>query len=736
MGVLEDCLQFFNVAGPGKVLLRTGSAAAPLDARLTDLIATTVTSGDVSVFLPIDQAPSAGVRDHLRGLVNKGLDVVVALVDSGTATLVTDPETLLNVQSDLGVALHAPLDAVALGRLPEERIFASGPDGREAPVGAFAETYRLMPESTTAQRTALENLETSLVPASIERLGEWLANNPAPAGSWPGDLSTVAAAHYALFDALPGGEIDRLLDSPRPVSLGMLEDLLQSRLTHLGADTVWSEVAEGRAAAALINGWADGDAHPRAFWLVRSPADGQMYWADPLTHGTLLPAHPDGSLNEHTAILERQQSTALLVDNLGNPYMPVLEAATETAPLVSMHARPQGESLLVGAWPEGARTAIRRQILEVVGGYDGPVIAVDVRRGRPLDGRSTLDGELKTALNESLKRSAGPPVVVATEHNDDLMWLVRNQYGGVTVVPSTNKLGDLEGWTVHGEGLPEHYSVLSSGALDHAGQLASRTPVAQAPQALREFLASPSWPDAERYIRENRVELLMPESLDAMRALVDTYRTRATAVGPDGLLLKDHPFFVPDRALPAFGVVLEVASRASTDLHAAPIAPTDPSLLAERVPQATPTDESLLFGYLSNRPVLGSQGPFQDGLLWLRQLVQAMLDEGVTRLAPGAVLDVLAGKGELEGERAARKPGAPELYRAHATVTEALLRTIDPDRWGGGVSPHDLVTAIDCLTGQDRVGWHYIIKQEVQPRVPASAQEDLRHLLEDIATCY
>ncbi len=60
MGVLEDCLEFLTMAGQGKVVLRTGSAAAPLDAGLTSLIETTVTSGDVSVFLPMDQAARPG----------------------------------------------------------------------------------------------------------------------------------------------------------------------------------------------------------------------------------------------------------------------------------------------------------------------------------------------------------------------------------------------------------------------------------------------------------------------------------------------------------------------------------------------------------------------------------------------------------------------------------------------------------------------------------------------------
>jgi hypothetical protein len=676
------------------------------------------------------------VRDYLRDLVDKGVDLVVALVDPVTATLVTDPAQLLATQDQLGVALHAPVDAVAAGVLPEDQLFPVGANGLEAPAGALPESFRLLPEGLAAQRAAVGDLEISRAPASIDRLREWLADNPAPIGTWQGDLSAVAAAHYALHDSLPGGELAEVLASPRPVSLGRLQELLQSRLAPLGAGTVWSEVAAGRASAALISGWADGDAQPRAFWLIRDPADGQMYWADPLSPGELVPANPDGALDPRTAILEREKSTALLVDEVGNPYVPVIEAATETTPLVSMHARPLGESLLVGAWPEAARSVVRQQILDVVAGHDGPVIAVDVRRGRSLDGRSTLDSELKAALNESLKRSAGAPVVVATEHNDELMWLVRNQYRGVTVVPSMGKFGGLEGWDVHGVGLPERYSVLSTGTLGLAGQHAARTPVVPAPQALREFIASPTWSDAERYYRQNTAELLMPESVQAVRALIDQYAERASAIGPDGLMHKDHPFFVPDRTLPAFGTVLDVSARAAGDLNAVPISPKDPSLLADRVPHTAPTDGSLLFGYLVNRPVPGSAGAFQDGLLWLRELVQAMLDEGVTRLSPGSVLDVLAGKGELEGERAVRRPGSPELFRAHATVAEALLRTIDPARWGGAVSPHDLVRAIDCLTGQDRVAWHYIIKNLVQPLVPPATQGDLKFFLEDIATCY
>lgn len=727
MSALEECLEFLNMAGPAKVLLRTGSAATPLDPGLTELIGRTATSGRVSVFLPVGEATKAGVRDYLRGLVDKGVDPVVALVDPATATLVTDPATLLGVQDGLGVALHAPLDTVADGGLPHDRLVGVDEDGWETLPGELTSTYRLVPADKAAQRAALESLEASESPASVERLREWLAGNPAPTGSWHGDLASVAAAHYALFDALPGGEIDDLLDSPRPVSLGELQTLMQSRLTSLGADTVWSEVRSGRATAALVNGWADGEKSPRAFHLVHDPADGAVYWSDPREPDRLIPAHPDGTLDRRTAILERQHTTALLFDEAGNPYTPVAEPAAERAPLVSVHARPMGSSLLVGPWPKAAGNGPRGQILDVLAGYQGPVIAVDVRRGVLNRGRSTLDPELKVQLNESLKRSVRPPAVLASEHNDELAWLVHTQYGGVTVVPTMNQLGGLDGWDVHGEGGPEHYSVLSSGTLEHAVGRAGRTPPVEVPEVLRGFLASPTWPDAESYYAANRADLLMPESLSALRALIDRQRELAASHG-------DHPFFEPDRTLPAFAAVLNLAASAAGDMNAAPIAPRDPSLLAEQVRPTTPADESLPFGYLANRPVPGSVGEFQDGLLWLRQLYLAVLDEDVTRFGPAALLDVLAAKGELEAERAGRKPGAHELYRAHATIALALLGTVGLVPWGPGRAPHELVAAIDCLTGQDRVALHYIITEDFKPRFPA-ALGDLSLLIEDIITC-
>jgi hypothetical protein len=734
MGALEDCLEFLNVAGPGKVLLRTGSAAEALDARLAQLIGATSTSGRVSVFLPVSEAASPAVRDYLRDLVDKGVDPVVALVDPETATLVTDAGKLLSVQDDLGVALHAPLDAVAHGDLPHDRLVGVDADGQRTLPGELTNTYRLVPADQAAQRAALENLEASEAPASVERLRQWLAGNPAPAGSWDADLSSVAAAHYALFDALPGGEIDDLLESPRPVSLGELQDLLQSRLTSLGADTVWSEVESGRAAAALVNGWADGEKKPHAFYLVRDPTNGAMYWADTLAQGTLVPANPDGALDKRTAILERLNSTALLFDESGDPYTPVVLPVTEPAPLVSAHARPLGSSLLVGPWPAAAGKGTRQQILDVLAGHDGPVIAVDVRRGLSDKGLSALDSELKSQLVESLRRSAKPPVVLATEHNDELAWLVHNQYGGATVVPTMNQLGDLDGWDVRGQGPAEHYSVLSTGALEHAGKRAARTPAPQIPEPLREFRASPTWSDAERYFAENRTDLLMPESLQAVRTLIEQHQAFATAIGPGGVMNKDHPFFAPDHALPTFGAVLNVAANAAVDVNAGPMAPQDPSLLAEQVAPTTPVDESLPFGYLNTKPVPGTPGAFQDGLLWLRQLYLAALHEDVTDFGPDLLLEVLAGKGELEGERAARRPGAHELNRAHATIATALLRTVDPARFPGDLEPHDLVAAIDCLTGQDRVALHYIIRDDVLPRYP-DAEDNLMALLEDIITC-
>ncbi len=211
---------------------------------------------------------------------------MVALIDPGATTLVTDPEKLLAVQRDLGVALHAPVDAVAPGLLPEDRLFPVGVNGLKASADAVPASYRLLPEGQAVQRAALSDLKTSQVPASIERLRGWLTGSPARAGSWPGDHSAVAAVHHALYDTLPGGEVDKLLSSPRPVSLGTLQELLRGRLASLDPGTVWSEFSAGRAAAALIHGWPDGDANPRAFWLVRDPGDGRMYWADPWHMGS------------------------------------------------------------------------------------------------------------------------------------------------------------------------------------------------------------------------------------------------------------------------------------------------------------------------------------------------------------------------------------------------------------------------------------------------------------------
>jgi len=280
---------------------------------------------------------------------------------------------------------------------------------------------------------------------------------------------------------------------------------------------------------------------------------------------------------------------------------------------------------------------------------------------------------------------------------------------------------------VHGEDVPEHYSVLSSGAIDHAHRLAGRGPRVDVPEVLREFLAAPTWTHAERHLAANRADLLAPEALAALRRLTDRHRELVAAYG-------DHPFFEPDRTLPALAAVLNLAARAAGDPASAPIAPRDPSLLADQVRPTTPADESLPLGYLANRPVPGSSGPFQDGLLWLRQLYLAVLDEDVTHFGPAALLDVVAGKGELEAERAGRGPGAHELHRAHATIALALLGTVGLVPWGPGPAPHDLVAAIDCLTGQDRVALHFIIAEDFRPRFPASLG-DLDLLIESIITC-
>lgn len=66
MGVLDDCLEFIDMMGAGKVLFRTGNAAMPLDGKLTELVERTSAPGGVSLLVSDADVYASGLPSHLH----------------------------------------------------------------------------------------------------------------------------------------------------------------------------------------------------------------------------------------------------------------------------------------------------------------------------------------------------------------------------------------------------------------------------------------------------------------------------------------------------------------------------------------------------------------------------------------------------------------------------------------------------------------------------------------------
>src|SRR5689334_3308031 len=94
MGVLDDCPELITGVGNGRAVFTTGEPAGPPERWMADLAARTPMQGEMLVFAPTTELESEALRGYLTGAANRGIDVVLAVVDPATRALVTDLEAL------------------------------------------------------------------------------------------------------------------------------------------------------------------------------------------------------------------------------------------------------------------------------------------------------------------------------------------------------------------------------------------------------------------------------------------------------------------------------------------------------------------------------------------------------------------------------------------------------------------------------------------------------------------
>jgi hypothetical protein len=698
--MISICDDLLLSAGDGQVIFRSGRNVTTPPDLIARLSQWSDAPAGVIVLVSTADLQSERLRNHLQRHVDQGVDVMVKVFDPDTRTAVTDTATLTRASEFFGVAISHPV--------------AQGVDGRPE---------RSIPAAIERQRTALTELAALPEPPSAAKLRQWLAS-PAAQDS---PQARLAGVPRALLGA-PLDAKDWLL----PASPAQVSDGLLGTFQPADPDVLRAEFGPGgRAAAALVRGWNPETGEPQTAWLIAE--NGQPHWV-PADGGALKPLG-DGETDPYAAMIERHGS-ALLLDSTGAPYTRELPATAATQPRLAVGTRAADKAVLIGQWSDQHNTR-REMIRQAAKIFDQPVILVDVRRVVDREGRQWLTPALRAELHETLRRFRDVPrVVVATESNHELSDIAK-RYGATSVVPMTSLggLSETPQWKVEAgiqlSPVPPIDS-LTSETLHGAKDMAV-SPDTTTPAEVRGLLDLHTWQEVEQYLEANRERL---QELGADQHVDRLLRESLDADKESAGLIK--PF--PDRALAAFHVLLRPGMRAEAGPRSV-VEPQHVFVTEKTTPHVAAVNERFLLGYLNNRPLDAGRhggktpaGAYTTGLLWLRELIQAAVSPE-SRLSPADALAIIQGRGELDGERAARRPDMPDRLGAHATVAEAAFRILYPDQIASRPDRETLLTAMDCLSGEDRMAWAHIIWDVLEPAGMEPHKTPLNKLLNTIATC-
>lgn len=720
MGVLADCPELFTTAGPGLFLYQQADPGpVQADEQVYDLAAQAMEPDGVALLIPESALASDDLRAHLQTLVAADGRLVVVPFRPGTSGLL-DLDSSVRAQDRLGVVIGVPASAVE-GTGPTDLAARLVPVESTAEPGTTVRppvAYRLLPETLVANRRRLAELATTDAPPSVTRLVEHSATGAAVTaggdGSVSGDLSPLAGVYYAVFGDLPHQPLVELLTATSPLSRPALNDALGLDSTPMPPANVLRELDSGRAAAVLVHASAT-SLTPGSFWLVKDDA-GQLRWAtgDQPVASVVL----DGAVDRRTAVLEDPYSEFVVVAPDGTPYRPQLPAEPTWTPRMSANARRSGDTILLG--PDGPSAATER-IMADLDHLGGQNVLVNVRRGGHSRHGTTLDPLTAESVHRLLTNNPGITRVVATAGNDQLSFIAAEQHRRSVVQPAM--VGFDEYWEVQGARSPyrERYRALSDGALARAEALAD-PPKTALSESVAGLITQPTWVAAEAYLKRFFAELIKPEvALELTRLVAATVANGKQIYRYGSEPIENHPFYRRDRTLPAFQVLVEQELRAQEDHNpdgGRPLEPQHASLTDPVDPYTRTVGSALSLGYLTTRRLdaarLGQEaGGYMMNLLWLREVVRAAYDRPATKFSLTDARAVVGAKGELEEERAARRPGQPEIDRAHAAVVDALA---DLEGDGGAASWRKHLTAADCLTGTDRVLWHFVFRHVITPQ--------------------
>ncbi|GAA0587352.1 hypothetical protein GCM10010172_85580 [Paractinoplanes ferrugineus] len=720
MPTTADCLPGTLVSVPGKGFFYLADATdARVNADLLSAAARQDTPGGVTLFVHRDRALDESLIRYLNQLDPRArATTTITVLDPETLGPVTDVPALRH----LADRLHLPV--LAPGPVDGRDVLPVGPDGQVTAGPAAA--HLILPPAVAVQRIALADAVSLADPpptiaAGLAQMATWERRNAAtraelglpatpadviPTGPGAQAVTYAVGQLKARFGNLGSVDVFGLLTSTTPGTVEQLVAGLGGTLAPVRPAALAHQLRTHPGSLAMVTGTAPGSADQQVLWLS-SAESGNLTWHDPRTTGT--PAfNIDGAQDWRTAVLERDDARVFMLDADRHPVAlpepvtePIRDATTINPPT---SARPLGPgAIAIGPWPQETLDRYGLSALELGG---RPVITIDVREVRP----RVLDPVQHNALKHTLERywlHNVRPTVLATIRNPQVEALVRTYQGGLIQQVPEGLGGRV--WTATGPGgVPQKFSgpVVTPEMLDAADM----APVDRdrplhddpLPPVLVTQLSHNSYQEAAEHFVEHGPELRDPSVLSAMDDIADK--------------------LPGDARLDAHRLMLDVAARAPYLAGPDPIAPQSRTSFDPEPawPLDRPVDLRFLLDYLTAADLVpGADGTpppgrYQTRLLWNGLLLQAMLGRALT---PAETTILARGVGESDLERATRPPGAPEIARAHASIFEALSAMLDERQPGVTDDRQALLQLAECLTGADRVAWHFLIKDILLPHL-------------------
>ncbi len=718
-----DCLEGFlhTVTGPGiGVYWQPAGTPDPIDDHLRSVTPSMTTPGRVTVFVRGDQV-ATGIDPALRVnlLRDAGLraGLQVKVVDANG-----DPVADADVERSVANALDLPVTSTrwAVDRVGVDAAGQVTGDGTPS-------AYLVLPDAVNAQRRAAVDAMAGRF-SSVDEFMRAAEPGAGPHSAWH-TLGAYLTAIHSVGATVPPAVADLLrqpMITPNQVveAIGGPEgpqparpDALQSHLQRHPGN--FALVVGGEQIHALV------------------PAgDGSLQWL-PAGRNTPVPFAVDGAVDPFTELLEQPGARVLVLDPNGvrQETPPLGREPAGRSPInppTGTTAGPQDQTR-IGMWPEQTTSRLGLDAVDL-GGV--PTIMVDARfakDAKATDSHKDLEPRQITAVTNAGFRHYirdSRPLVISTADTPQTRETAARS-GGVAVYPTKVATGlDVTSlWSMHVPGAAEPI-VLGEGrlltqtmvnrALHELGEMPALDN--RVPEVLRNLLSLNSYEEARDYWSANFTELRSPAVGDAIDRLAGSVPAS-------------------DRWLNVMKLAHTIAQRTDSFQHGPrPIEPTvRNSIDAEAaLPAGVTVDLQFVFDFLTGRglaplaPGTEAPGPYQTRLLWDGRLFRMMLDGA---LPAGDAMVLANGVHGDDHSRATMDPGMFDASDSHAALLAAIRLLVDnslaalqrgADGKGMDIGWEELTAQLaKCRNGEDRLVWHFRLRDVLQPHLAAAGLLDL-----------